>query len=163
MYFSMFVPKIQEDYMKLKPDLREKYVCEKVKETLYMNKDGVSLTELATNLPFNRKTIEKCLERFVSVNEAYSKQYGVTKAYFPNSRAMHSLAELEIKDKEKTFRSVIIDNLLGQWVYIQEYNDTVYGKDVKGGIMVPLKDLDKFISFLNQTQEKLKVVKKDDN
>lgn len=155
-YNIMNLPEIETDYMKLKPELREKYVFEKVKECLYLNKDGLSLTDFNRGLPFNRKTIEKCLERLVAFNEAYTKQFGITKAYFPNSRAIHPLAELEVKDKNKVFRSVVIDNLLGKWIYLQEYDDTVYGRDVKGGVMVPMKNFDAFVRFIKETKEKIK-------
>ena len=151
----MKTPNIDKDYMKLPPNLREKYVYDVIKETVILNRDGVSLLHLAKVLPFSRAVISKHLEKLVSVNEAYNKEYGKTIVYFPNSRAIHSTLEVEKKFGDKMFRAVVIDNMLGEFVYIQEYQENIYGKEVKGGLMVPVKWFDNFKNLVEEINSKL--------
>jgi len=151
----MNIPKLNIEYTKLDPDARERYVEGMIKETIMLNKDGVSVPQLLEALPFSRKVIEKHLERLVAVNEAYLKEYGRTKVYFPNSRAIHPLAELEVKVGGKSFRSVLIDNMLGKFVYIQEYETGVYGKEVKGGLMVPTSAFKQFVDFISTVERNI--------
>lgn len=151
----MKLPYINERYMELRPETRAKYVQETIRETLFMNNDGVSATNLVERLPFSRKVIEKYLEGLVLVNEAYKKEYGRTTIYFPNNRAIHPVGEVEKKLDEKVFRAVIIDNLLGKFVYIQEYEEGSYGEEIKGGLLIPLKTFSKFLSFTEDINKEL--------
>ncbi len=154
-YNSMNVPNIEKDYMKLPSDIREKYVYDVVKETVFLNRDGVSLTQLTESLPFSRAVIGKHLEKLVSVNEAYHKEYGKTIVYFPNSRAIHCTLETERTLNSKIFRVVQIDNMLGDFIYIQEYQEGAYGREIKGGLMVPVKSFTDFSKLMNEINTKL--------
>lgn len=147
---------IDPTYMKLPPNLREKYIHETIKEVIFQYRDGVNITQLTTMLPFSRKAIEKHLNALVALNECYSKTYGVTVVYFPNSRAIHSILDLELLISNKAFRAVEIDNSLGHFIYIQEFEDTTYGRNVKGGLMVPVKDFNEFLTFLNDIKNKIR-------
>ena len=150
------MPQIDMTYMKLPPALRQKYVHEVVKETVFENRDGVSVTQLEKILPFSRKVIQKTLEKLVSVNQCYSKQYGQVIVYFPNSRAIHATAELESKINGKKFRAVEIQNPLGVFLYIQEYEEGFYGEEVKGGLMIPVSTFEQFVNFIQKIMTKLK-------
>src|SRR3972149_2731810 len=93
--FMFKVPQIDMSYTSLPPALREKYVYEVVKQIVFDNRDGVSITQVEEVLPFSRKTIQKVLEKLVAVNECFSKNFGQVIVYFPNSRTIHATAELE--------------------------------------------------------------------
>jgi len=154
----MNIPKINIEYTKLNSETKEKYVHGVLKETLFLNQDGITLAQLLESLPFSRKVIEKHLEKLVAVNEVYLKEYGRTLVYFPNSRAIHPIAELEVKVNGKSFRSVFIDNMLGKFVYIQEYESGTYGKEVKGGLMIPIKSFNQFIEFLHEIEKRVEEI-----
>jgi hypothetical protein len=158
-YIIMEKPKhIDESYMRLPSNLREKYVYETIRDIVFQNRDGVNTTQLSQNLPFSRKVIEKHLNRLVSINECYSKTYGRTVVYFPNSRAIHSIVDLELPLNGKFFRAVEIDNSLGHFIYLQEYQDGTYGREVKGGLMIPINSIREFITFLQNIQDRLRLV-----
>jgi hypothetical protein len=157
----MNVPKIIE-YTKLEPGAREKYLEGIIRETIFLNKDGVGISQLLDSLPFSRKVLEKHLNKLLLVNEIYEKEYGRTKVYFPNSRAIHSLADFEVKIRGKYYRSVLIDNVLGKFVYIQEYETGTYGLEVKGGLMIPLESFKEFIDFVHKIQKCLEEEKDGD-
>lgn len=106
--------------------------------------------------------IEKHLEGMVAVNEAFKKEFGRTVVYFPNNRAIHSISDTSKKIGNKTFRAVHINNLLGDFIYIQEYEESAYGEEIKGGLTVGVNNVEEFISFLLDINKKFMEQIKDD-
>jgi len=159
----MKIPQINLGYRKFPSEVRERYVRETLKEILFANREGITIPGLLMEgIPFTRKVIEKHLESMVAVNEAFKKEFGRSIVYFPNNRAIHSISDTSKKIGNKTFRAVHINNLLGDFLYVQEYEDSAYGEEVKGGLMVELNKVKEFISFLEDVNRKVGEQVKDD-
>lgn len=134
----------KELYLELPPDERGHYLREKIQETLELNhRDGVTVSDLADNLPFDRRAIQKHLEVLTHTNVAYLIERGPTKLYFPNERAMHSGFDDEISVNGSDFGVSEIQNKLGHFILVQEKKEGELG----GGILVPF---DKFNIFLDE-------------
>lgn len=152
----MKIPVIDPTYVSLSPDAKERYIYEVMRTVLFENLDGVSVTKLTEVLPFAKKTIEKQLDKLISLNEGFSKKYGNSIVYFPNHRAIHSSLDKDIHLGGKTFRVSHIENMLGSFIFIQEYEMGNFGKEVKGGLMVPLSKFNNFVTFLSETNSQIK-------
>lgn len=140
----------KDQYLELPPDERGHYLREKIQETLELNQsDGVSVTDLADNLPFDRRAIQKHLEVLVHTNVAYTAKVGPTKLYFPNERAVHSGFDNTIEVNGARFGISSIENNLGHFVLIQEKKEG----DLGGGILVPFDKFGQFISELASVKD----------
>lgn len=140
----------KEVYLELPPDERGHYLREKIQETLELNHiDGVSVTDLADSLPFDRRAIQKHLEVLVHTNVAYTAKVGPTKLYYPNERAMHSGFDTALDLENSKFGVSEIENKLGHFILIQERKEGELG----GGILVPFDDFESFIDNLSEVKD----------
>ena len=105
--------------MKTAPFKKERLLREKVLDYLKKNPRGKTTTELGKELEISRKTLEKHLQLLVSENEAYMKQFGPTRVYYPNKR-LHYLDFKKINLNNKTFWFDLMENEYGKYLLIQE-------------------------------------------
>ena len=68
---------------------KEKMTHGKILVFLRNNPKGLTITEIVRGTKLSRKAIEKHLQILVLENEIYTKQFGVTKVYYPNHRINH--------------------------------------------------------------------------
>lgn len=137
-------------YLELPPHERGHYLREKIRETLELNEeDGVSVSDLEKNLPFDKRAIQKHLEVLTHTNVAYTSKVGPTILYFPNERAVHSSFDREIKLGDRMFGVSKIENKLGQFILIKEIKEN----DIGGGILVPFDRYPKFVEALQSVNE----------
>lgn len=159
----------REDYLKLSPHAREKYLLQTMEDILKQNKDmGISVSDLlnsSTNYPFTRRSVEKALKILVISNKAYPVKRGQLVIYFPNSRMPHPSATETIKiDGDKNYKLLFVENPYGKFLYVQENQKGMFGYETRGGIMIPFEELDKILSgitkFVNKNKKYFeKVVK----
>lgn len=142
--------------MKIAPLKKEKLIREKVLKYLRENPRGKTTTELGRELEISRKTIEKHLQLLVFENEAYMKQFGSTRVYYPNKR-IHYLDFKKICFGNKTFWFDLMENEYGKYLLIQEKR--LENKDfvTKGSILVPLGKTRLFINSLNKLLKENKI------
>ena len=154
---SIAIPDILsiDEYRSLAPQLRERYVYGAIREIVKMNPNGVTLAQIITRVPFDRKTVSKHLEKLVAVNEAFTKSFGNTIAYYPNNRAIHPSSDEILSIGKKTFRFILIDNPLGKAFYVQEVVRDASGEEVKGGLIIPLSDLNEFMDEIKEFRERV--------
>src|SRR3989344_1619147 len=135
--------------MKTAPLKREKLIRENVLEYLKKNPRGKTTTELGKELKISRKTIEKHLQLLVFENEAYMKQFGPTRVYYPNKR-LHYLDFKKINLNNKIFWFDIMENEYGKYLLIQEKREENKEFITKGSILIPLNKANLFVNSLNK-------------
>lgn len=131
------------------PFKKEKLIREKVLEYLKNNPRGKTTTELNKELKISRKTIEKHLQLLIFENEAYMKQFGPTRAYYPNKR-LHYIDFKKISLNNKTFWFDIMENEYGKYLLIQEKRKEDGEYSTKGSILIPINKAKLFINSLNK-------------
>ncbi|MBU2640152.1 MAG: HTH domain-containing protein [Nanoarchaeota archaeon] len=135
--------------MKTAPLKREKLTREKVLDYLKKNPRGKTTTELGKELKISRKTIEKHLQLLVFENEAYMKQFGPTRVYYPNKR-LHYLDFKKINLNNKTIWFDLMENEYGKYLLIQEKREEDKEFITKGSILIPLNKAKLFVNSLNK-------------
>ena len=159
----------REDYLKLSPHAREKYLLQTIEDILKQNKDmGISVSDLlnsSTNYPFTRRSVEKALKILVISNKAYPVKRGQLVIYFPNNRMPHPSATETIKiNGDKNYKLLFVENPYGKFLYVQENQKGMFGYETRGGIMIPFEESNKILSgitkFVNKNKKYFeKVVK----
>ena len=111
----------RDEYLKLSPQERERYIREILRQTVNMNRYGVTVPHLSKNLPFDSRTIEKHLSIMTYTNEIYTVRIGPTILYLPNSRALHPAIEIEetLEVNGREYNVSVLQNRLGEFVFIQ--------------------------------------------
>lgn len=141
----------KEEYLELPPHERGKYLREIIRKTLEKNEQGVSVTDLEENLPFDKRAIQKHLEVLTHTNVAYTSKVGPTKLYHPNERAMHTGIEREFSINGKEYGLYTVDNRLGEFILIQESK----ADEIEGGILIPMNGFDEFVAQVNGLREEI--------
>ena len=138
-----------ENFVRLSPKTREKYIHETIKEILNINGHrGVTIPEIEKNTYLSRKTIEKHLAELKTSNEVYVREFGKRKLYYPNSRLIHDTINESIELDDKKINIHLIENPFGRFIYLHETEESEYGNEVKGGIIIPEKKFEKFKEFI---------------
>jgi hypothetical protein len=147
----------KNEYLKLPPQERERYVREILRQTVNMNRHGVTVPLLSKRLPFGSRTIEKHLSIMTYTNEIYTIKIGPTILYLPNSRAIHPAIEIDetLNVNGREYAVSVLRNRLGDFVFIQEKKRTGMAKEIGGGILIPLPNFNKFVEYLNNVATKI--------
>jgi hypothetical protein len=149
------------EYLKLPPNEREQYVREILRQTIRKNIDGVTVSTLTQKLPFDSRTIEKHLSVLTCTNEIYSVKIGNTQLYLPNSIPMHHAKKQTFNIKNREYTAYVLQNRMGEFVFIQEKKKTEYTEEIGGGILIPLADFEQFVNFISGFDAEIKKGLKD--
>jgi len=158
----------KEDYLKLSPQAREKYLIQTIENILKQNKDmGVAITDILSgsqNFPFTRRSIEKALKILTVSNKAYLVKRGQMIFYFPNNRLAHPSASETVEiSNNKNFKLMFVENPYGKFIYIQENQKGTFGYETRGGIMIPIDESEKILNKIeNFVKENLKFIDKEE-
>mgnify|MGYP001560859477 CR=1 FL=1 len=166
-YINLLLPLLSMKERNMNPAEREKEIHRMLIEYLKKNPKGLTMTELVGGTGFSRKAIEKHLQILILENEIYMKQFGVTKAYYPNHRIQHfDFEKLNYDNKIVWFN--VLEGEQGLYLLIQKKkrvnNEWVH----EHSITIPLKEGDNFIKVLDKilhskrTKELLKKIKKNE-
>jgi hypothetical protein len=82
-------------------------------------------------------------------NEIYSVKIGTTNLYFPNTKAMHPIAEEKFVVMDREYKIYTLNNRLGEFVLIQEVRGM---KQIGGGILIPASGFKKFVASLSKAK-----------
>jgi len=145
------VPEVlqKSEYLKLPPSERELYVREILRQTVRKNEHGVTIGLLAKRLPFDSRTIEKHLSILTFTNEIYAVKIGNTQLFLPNSIPLHPAKKQSFETENREYIAYVLQNRLGEFVFIQEKKKTEFTEEVGGGILIPLADFKGFVKFLD--------------
>jgi len=137
-----------QQLLKLPTREREQYIRHVIMETVRSNEDGVTLQMLAERLPFVSATISKHLAILKHTNEIYTRTFGNTVLFLPNSRLMHPAIETAFPLTDKEMRVSLLKNRLGEFVFIQEKRKNGYADETVGGVLIPKAAFRDFVRFL---------------
>lgn len=138
-----------EEIKTLRPDERETYIKNVVKDILDKKKNGVSISDVVELTGFTRITIGKHLQHLASIREAYKKETRGGAIFFKNGRLVHPTGQSQINVGNKVFAFYRLENDDGEFFYIQEKEEDIYkALKVKGGIMIPVKHFQSFLDGL---------------
>jgi hypothetical protein len=145
----------KEQYLRLPTQEKERYARETVKETVEMNPYGVTVPMLSKHLPFDSRTISKHLSILTHTNDVYTMEIGSTILYLPNGRLAHAVQMPPLKIKDKEYQASVLQNRLGQFLFIQEKKVQDYAQEVSGSLMIPLTAFDTFVKYLSDVAAKV--------
>jgi DNA-binding transcriptional ArsR family regulator len=136
----------------LPPRQRDQYVQQTVLEILRTSKHGVTVSAVSSLTGFSRPTVSKHLDILVAVGESYKVEHGNLSIYYKNGIVAHPDAVQRVTFEERTYVLYRLKNEEGDFVYIQECEPDEYKTNVrvKGGITIPMKELNKFIAGLTR-------------
>jgi len=145
-----------EEINALKPQEREDYIRDVMLETLRKNEQGVTISEVMNATSFNRVTVTKHLEHLVAIREAYKTERGIGTVYFKNGKLVRETDRFKVTCGHRMYEFFKLENPEGTFLYIQEQEkDELRAINVKGGVLIPLKDTQHFlkglIHFTSQT------------
>ena len=128
---------------------KEKITHEKILEFLRNNPKGLTVTEIMKGAKFSRKSIEKHMQILILENEAYMKQFGVTKVYYPNHRINH--LDFERLDYDnKTIWFDVLENEFGRYLLIQKKKKLEDEWVHEHSITIPLEQSERFLKVLGK-------------
>jgi len=138
---QIIVPEIDEQFKGKSTSEKEEYIRQIIRETVMLNPEGVTISMLAENLPFDRKTIEKHLYALQFTNEVYTIRLGRTILYLSNLSNMQKLKRRNIGDF--VYEVDLIKNRNGEFILVRQIkNETV------GGLLIPKQDFEDFVKFI---------------
>lgn len=136
----------------LSPQEKDFYIRNVILEILRLNdRRGVTVSQIASTTKFNRMTISKHLDILVAIGEAYKVQRGNLFIFYKNGKIVHESDIESIVFVDKTYTFYKLENNEGKFVYIQEKElDEYRVPQVKGGVMVSMKDIPNFLRKLHE-------------
>ena len=140
------------------PFKKEEFIKKKLFDFLKNNPKGLTTTQLQKETKISRKTLEKHLQILVYENEAYMKQFGPTRVYYPNHR-IHYVDFEKVTLSNRTYWFDSMENEFGKFLIIQEKRKDGVKFVTKGSILIPLDKMRLFISKMNMIVKNSKKVK----
>ena len=133
----------------LNPAKKEIVIHSMLIEYLKKNSKGLTMTELVGGTGFSRKAIEKHLQVLILENEIYMKQFGVTKAYYPNHRIQHFDFE-KLPYDNKIIWFDVLEGEQGLYLLIQKKKKINGGWKHEHSITLPLEQGQRFLEVLDK-------------
>jgi len=140
------------------PFKKEEFIKKKLFDFLKNNPKGLTTTQLQKETKISRKTLEKHLQILVYENEAYMKQFGPTRVYYPNHR-IHYVDFEKVTLSNRTYWFDSMENEFGKFLIIQEKRKDGVKFVTKGSILIPLDKMRLFISKMNMIVKNSKKIK----
>jgi hypothetical protein len=150
---------------KTAPAEMEKIIHNALLEYLKKNPKGLTMSELVNGTGFSRKAIEKHLQVLALENELYTKQFGVTRVYYPNHRIHHfDFEKLNYDNKIIWFN--VLEGEQGLYLLVQKKKRVNNEWQHEHSITIPLEEGERFLKVLGKilhskrTRELLKKIEK---
>ena len=140
---------MKEEKKGINPAEKEKIIHSMLIEYLKKNPKGLTMTELVGGTGFSRKAIEKHLQVLILENEIYMKQFGVTKAYYPNHRIQHFDFE-KLPYDNKIIWVDVLEGEQGLYLLIQKKKKVNGEWKHEHSITLPLKEGNNFLRVLDK-------------
>ncbi len=131
----------------LPPKEKDFYIRNVILEILRLNSmKGLTISQLVEATGFNRMTLSKHLDILVATGEAYKVQRGNVFIFFKNGKLVDESDMGSIIFVDKIYTFYRLENNEGVFVYIQEKDlDEFRVPQVKGGVMISMRDVPNFI------------------
>lgn len=135
--------------MELYPARKEKILHKEIIEFLRNNPKGLTMTQIVRGTKFSRKAIETHLRMLILENEAYMKQFGVTKVYYPNNKVQHLDFE-KLEYNNRTIWFDVLENEFGTYLLIQKKKKVDNEWIHEHSITIPLEQGAEFLKVLGR-------------
>ncbi len=141
-----------EKIQALPPKEKDFYIRNVILEILRLNTmKGITVSQLTETTGFNRMTLSKHLDVLVATGEAYRVQRGNLSIFYKNGKLVDESDMGSIIFSDKTYTFYKLENNEGSFIYIQEKElDEFRVPQVKGGVMVSMKDVPNFLLKLQE-------------
>ncbi len=140
----------------LSPEKRTPIIRSVLKKVLNEHKEGVNASTMSDITGLSVNTVRKHMEHLTAVREAYRKDYGPRHiVYFPNGKLVHEYSDRTRTIGPSIFSFQRIENIWGQYVYVQERKKDPYSNKTTtvGGVLIERDSIDKFIEVLQMEVE----------
>jgi predicted transcriptional regulator len=157
---AMALPQLlsEEALQKVPRREREEYLKRIILETIKRNQDGVTLQMLKERLNLiGTRTLAKYLQILKYTNQVYTRNFGPTIVYLPNSQLMHPAFERSFPLTDKELKVSLLKNRLGEQVFIQEERRDKYNRRIGAGILIPKDAFPAFVKFLRDASNAMEV------
>lgn len=149
----------KQEFVKLPPSEKERYVREILKQIIELNPYGVTISMLKDKVPFSDKTLEKHLSVLTYINEIYTVKIGQNQLYLPNHKPLHYEVRDKISLNNREYLIYSVNNRLGEYIIVQEKKETQDKRmDIGGGITIPKEAFEEFLKFLLNWGEKHSII-----
>jgi len=136
----------KERYQSYSPKNRSRYIEGLIKSFINLN-NGVTISQVEKELNLHYDTVVRHIDRLEATGDIYRSVFGKTSVFFGNHKNMHPVGEQELCFDNQIFVFSILENNLGDYLFIQEKLIEPNGASrTKGGIMVPFKEFGLFFS-----------------
>lgn len=141
-----------EELENLSPEYKREYYRGIIHDLLKKNEQGITAPQMKKLTKFSHSTVKNHLEHLVSTREAYKREYGDRSiVYFPNGRLCHHDRILRYKIGSNYYSFKIIENSMGEFLYLQEQAKDLDGAyTTKGGIIIEKENIPDLIRNLSK-------------
>lgn len=150
--------KSKEDIVKDTPKERETYADDIILEFLDRNPSGVSITQIVTRTKLARNTVNRHLEKLVAIGRAKKRDFGHLALYSKGGYVDEKSEEKHEFSNERRFVFQLVNRgVEGNYLYIQQRELGPFMEEkVTGGIMIDVKDAEKFSKLFHTYALKVK-------
>ncbi len=145
------------------PAEMERRIHHAVQAYLLSHPNGCTMSDLVRGTKYSRKAIEKHLQVLVLENVIYMKQFGVTKAYYPNRKVQHLDSE-RLDYNNRTMWFDLLENEFGTYILIQKKKKAGEEWVHEHSITIPVEIGEQFLEAVGKIVHSPKIkklVKKD--
>lgn len=135
--------------MGIYPAKRERIIHNRIIEFLRSNPKGLTMSQIVRDTKFSRKAIEKHLQMLILENEVYTKQFGITKVYYPNHRIHHFDFE-KLGYNNRIIWFDVLENEFGRYLLIQKKKKVENEWVHEHSITIPLEQSEPFLNVLEK-------------
>ena len=138
--------KSKDEVGKNAPKKRERYAEDVILEFLDRNPNGVSITQIVSRTKLARNTVNRHLEKLVAIGKIKKRDFGHLALYLKGGYIDEKTEEKYKFSDDRRFSFQIVNRgVEGNFVYVQQLELGPFMEEkVTGGIMIDVKDAEKF-------------------
>jgi hypothetical protein len=153
---------VNEQRKYLSPDARELFTRDEIRRIIKKyGEHGISIPEITVLTGFDRKTIQKHLDKLNGLREIYSQKKGEKiSLYYPNGKPIHQIGSKRVGDANPVLDISIAQgsrNSLYFYIIEKRYS-IIEGEVSEGAVMLPLERIDEFIVALKELKRNVEVM-----
>lgn len=151
--------KSKEEAIKDTPKEKERYADDIILEFLDRNPNGVSITQIVSRTKLARNTVNRHLEKLVAIGKIKKRDFGHLALYLKGGYIDEESEEKhEFSDDRRFSFNIVNRGVEGNFVYVQQRElGPFMDEKVTGGIMINVKDAEKFSKLFHTYALKVRI------
>ena len=151
--------KSKEEAIKDAPKEKERYAEDIILEFLDRNPNGVSITQIVSRTKLARNTVNRHLEKLVAIGKIKKRDFGHLALYLKGGYIDEENGEKhEFLDDRRFSFDIVNRGVEGNFVYVQQRELGPFMEEkVTGGIMIDVKDAEKFSKLFHTYALKMRI------